>query len=235
MCRLFSQKENGQTLIEYGLVIAVIILVIILSVPSLRESILSVFDRYQDTIEDAGEMWHSSTYVYSETFDNMDQWTVSSGEYEIDEEGRLANTKSGEGRIFTDYYGDDFQMNIDVAQLTQGQGYGIWFRSTNTGEDERINGYTFQYDPGYGRGAFLLRKWEDGREQSPFGRVNAPDYDWNAVHNVTLKVEGDQFTAYIDGEVAVTGSDDSYSSGTVGFRTWGNSRSYFDNINIEEP
>ena len=233
MKSLFFSK-SGQSILEYSLIAAVFVLVVIASVPGLRNSVISVFSQTQTTLENASELSSSSDYVYEEGFDNLDNWSISRGDYEVDDQGRLTNTSNGEGRIFTDYSGDDFQMNIDVAQLTQGQGYGIWFRASETGEDEDINGYTFQYDPGYGSGAFLLRKWEDGRESSPFGRVNAPDYDWNAVHNVSLHVEGDIFTAFIDGEAVVTGSDDTYQTGEVGFRTWGSSRSYFDNITIEE-
>lgn len=233
MKSLFISK-SGQSILEYSLIIAVLVLVVISSISVLRTSVISVFSKAETTLENAGDLWTSSSYVYEEDFDNLDNWAVSRGDYEIDDQGRLTNTTDGEGRIFTDYSGDDFQMNIDVAQLTQGQGYGIWFRATDTGEDEEINGYSFQYDPGYGDGAFLLRKWENGRESSPFGRVNAPNYDWNGVHNVSLHVEGDVFTAFLDGEPVVTGSDDTYQSGEVGFRTWGRSRSYFDNITIEE-
>ncbi|MCK5849093.1 MAG: DUF1080 domain-containing protein [Caldisericia bacterium] len=229
---LFS--KSGQSILEYSLIIAVLVLVIVSAIPSLRSSVTSVFSQVETSLEDADSLLASGNYVYEENFDNLDNWNVSRGEYEIDNQGRLINTRNGEGRIFTDYSGDDFQMNIDVAQLTEGQGYGIWFRASDTGKNEAINGYTFQYDPGYGSGAFLLRKWENGHESSPFGRVNAPDYDWNSVHNVTLHVEGDTYTAYIDGEVVVSGSDETYQTGEVGFRTWGKSRSYFDNITIEE-
>ena len=75
----------------------------------------------------------------------------------------------------------------------------------------------------------------NGREQSPFGRINAPDYDWNAIHNVSLQVNGNTFTTYIDDQEVISAIDDTYTSGAVGFRTWGSSKSSFDIISIVEP
>jgi Flp pilus assembly pilin Flp len=42
--------ENGQTIMEISLLIALVVLVIVSSIPSLRESVLHVFTRYSDQI-----------------------------------------------------------------------------------------------------------------------------------------------------------------------------------------
>ena len=40
----FFKDESGQTILEYALIIAVLVLVIIAAVPSLRNSVTGVFD-----------------------------------------------------------------------------------------------------------------------------------------------------------------------------------------------
>jgi fructan beta-fructosidase len=193
-----------------------------------------VFDRYQDVIDESAQKWPSTYLVFQEGFQSVNNWTTTRGQFDVDDQGRYYNTQNGENRSFIDYQGNDFQMSIDVAHLTEGQGYGVWFRANDIDASSGINGYTFQYDPGYGGGAFLFRKWENGHERSPFGRIDVSDFAWYEEHEITLQVEGNTFTAFVNGEPVVTAQDDAYESGTVGLRTWGNSRAYFDDISIEE-
>ncbi|MCE5223241.1 Flp family type IVb pilin [bacterium] len=40
----FFQEESGQTILEYALIIAVLVLVIIAAIPSLRGAVASVFN-----------------------------------------------------------------------------------------------------------------------------------------------------------------------------------------------
>ncbi|MDD4028201.1 MAG: DUF1080 domain-containing protein [Caldisericia bacterium] len=228
------QPSDGQTLIEYALMIAVVVLILILAFPSLSRSTINVFTRYEDTLDQASALWTSSNIVFQDDFQSLDNWTTTRGEFDIDEQGRLYNSNSGENRSFMNYQGSDFQMSIDVAHLTEGQGYGVWFRASDMDSPSGINGYTFQYDPGYGNGAFVFRKWENGHEKSPFGRVDASDFEWYDEHEITLQVNGNTFTAFVNGEPVATAQDDTYTTGVVGLRTWGNSKAYFDDITIEE-
>jgi len=41
----FFQEESGQTILEYALIIAVLVLVIIAAIPSLRNAVSGVFTR----------------------------------------------------------------------------------------------------------------------------------------------------------------------------------------------
>jgi hypothetical protein len=43
-------------------------------------------------------------------------------------------------------------------------------------------------------------------------------------------VDGDHFTAIIDGEIVLEGSDDTFGSGGIGLRTWGGSGVTFDGV-----
>ena len=90
-------------------------------------------------------------------------------------------------------------------------------------------------DPGYGGGAFLMRRWTDGHEESPFARVWAdPGFEWYGVdRDIQVEISGDTFNAYIDGQLVLTGSDDTYASGGIGMRTWSNTLVSFDDISVE--
>ena len=47
----FISDEQGQTVIEYALIFVVLVLVIIVALPGLRNAIIGVFTRFQNQIE----------------------------------------------------------------------------------------------------------------------------------------------------------------------------------------
>jgi Flp pilus assembly pilin Flp len=47
----FFKDESGQTILEYALIIAVLVLVIIAAVPNLRESVTSVFSEVKTDLD----------------------------------------------------------------------------------------------------------------------------------------------------------------------------------------
>jgi pilus assembly protein Flp/PilA len=49
----FFKDESGQTILEYALIIAVLVLVIIAAVPNLRDSVTGVFTKTQDGLDTA--------------------------------------------------------------------------------------------------------------------------------------------------------------------------------------
>ncbi|MDD4028732.1 MAG: Flp family type IVb pilin [Caldisericia bacterium] len=49
----FFKDESGQTILEYALIIAVLVLVIIAAVPSLRNSVTGVFSKTQSGLDSA--------------------------------------------------------------------------------------------------------------------------------------------------------------------------------------
>jgi Flp pilus assembly pilin Flp len=46
----FFKDESGQTILEYALIIAVLVLVIIAAVPNLRNSVIDVFGGVEDKL-----------------------------------------------------------------------------------------------------------------------------------------------------------------------------------------
>ncbi|MBU1746499.1 MAG: hypothetical protein KKA73_02305 [Chloroflexi bacterium] len=147
------------------------------------------------------------------------------------ENGRYGAGPGGEHRSFAgDEAWTDYTVTVS-ATLAEGNGYGMYFRATGW---DHANAYIFQYDPGYGQGAFLFRKIVNGAEQEPLASEWAPPgFDWYDVnHQIMLVVRGNTFTAYVDGQSVLTAHDDAYSHGGVGLRTWDGSNAWFDNVAV---
>jgi Flp pilus assembly pilin Flp len=53
----FLKDESGQTILEYALIVAVLVLVIIAAIPNLREAVTGVFTTTQERIETAEGEW----------------------------------------------------------------------------------------------------------------------------------------------------------------------------------
>lgn len=51
----FLKDESGQTILEYALIIAVLVLVIIAAIPNLRQAVLDVFLQTEDILEEPPE------------------------------------------------------------------------------------------------------------------------------------------------------------------------------------
>jgi Flp pilus assembly pilin Flp len=98
-----------------------------------------------------------------------------------------------------------------------------------------MNGYVFQYDPGYSPGSFIIRKWVNGRELSvPIAVAKASGYDWyNTPRDIQVVVKGDTFTAYVDGTPVLTATDSTYTSGGTGIRTWDSTQVCFDQFGMQ--
>lgn len=227
------KNYSGQTILEVSLIVAVFVLVIVSSIPSLKNSIVQVFNKTGNVLDTGNIEPVTGDVVSSHEFYSSSDWTIAQGGFTINN-GVITNTKTGENRAFTkDYTGTDYSVNIDIAQLQSGSGYGVWFR-TDPSASKGLNGYTFQYDPGYGSGEFIMRKWVNGNEQGPFARISAKGYNWNDPHNVKVNVVGNTFTAYIDENPVLTGKDSTYTSGTAGLRTWDSTNATFQDFTVSD-
>lgn len=228
MKKFNSHRENGQGLLEYALIAALVAVATMLVLSLLGVSVADVFCRVTGGLG-ANALCQGCGYG----FDNIDDWNTVQGGWET-RDGQLCNTRGGQGKIFDscsqDLPSNDYTVTANSVTLSQGNGYGIFFRNSGGARD---NGYIFQYDPGYGGGAFIFRKRINGRETRAFA-VNRPSgFDWNASHDVQVKVEGDTFTAYVDGVEVLTATDDTFTEGGTGIRTWDNTRTCFDELTVE--
>ncbi len=141
------------------------------------------------------------------------------------------------------FWGNDAKwknMQLDVRMfLDGGQGAGLYFRATKIESRARQNAYVFQYDPGYGEGAFLFRKIRRGRESAPLAVVYKKDIPelasmawYGQWRDIRVVAEGDHFRAWVDGVFVVEARDSSYEKGTIGMRQWTGSQAWFDDVRV---
>lgn len=170
--------------------------------------------------------------LFSSLFDDMNGLTPLIGKWNA-ADGILTTERSGERRLaFGDTSWTDYSLTA-TATLSSGQGYGIYYRASG---ERDITGYCFQYDPGYGSGAFLVRKVENGKEQRPIQRAWIPDGFpvYNQSHQVEIITEGSRNVIKMDGEVIFDFEDDTFESGSAGFRIWGSSEVGFEDVRVSE-
>lgn len=216
----------AQAFIEYGLILGLLMATVILSLAAMGVSTRDVYCTIAKSLADNPV---SCAHYFVDDFSNLSAWTIVNGNWRNENEQLCGGGR--EGRIFVPLSESNYAINVRMALLQQGNGYGIYFRATNF---DRVDGYTFQYDPGYSPGAFLFRKWVRGNELSPFARANAPGYNWhNVSRQIRIEVNGNTFTAYVDGQKVLTGSDSTYTYGGVGFRTWDATQACFDDLSID--
>ncbi len=231
-----TRFSKGQGLVEYALLIALIVIgtVLVLQLTGVRLS--DVYCRAASAFT-GDDVCGGVEYACEDNFNaGLDDWIKSQGTWSSRDERVCV---SGGGIMFnkcsTDLNPRDYTIYVSGAHLTKGNGYGVFFRTTLT-NDGRFNGYTFQYDPGYGGGAFILRKWVNGRELPPFAVAPAKGYDWYSTpRNVKVVVQGSQFTVYVDDKLVLKGQDSSYTQGGTGLRSWDASQVCVDNFRISVP
>lgn len=235
-------KERGQSAVEYALLLVVVALVVIGVLQVLGVSLRDVFCQITNAMGLEVASCPANGAIFADDFSgDLDNWAFDRGGDWEQVDDQLCAGPGGEHRAYVkDLNVEDYTVSVD-ALLEQGNGYGLFFRAN----DRNVNGYTFQYDPGYGRpGAFIFRRWINGREMSPFRPYqSAPDgYQWYGTkRRVEIQVRGNELTARIDGQVVARVNDDAeppvpvYNDGTVGLRTWSNTVVCFDNFQVTIP
>jgi type IV pilus assembly protein PilA len=164
-----------------------------------------------------------SAVLFNTNFASMDGLTPLAGQggWKV-VNGQLVSTGSGENRLaFGDTAWTDVQLDVNAA-LTSGPGYGVYFRSDGK---PNISGYCFQYDPGYGN-EFIVRKVTNGQEAAPIQRVKMPD-GFSIVgtpHDITISAVGSHIIIKVDGAKILEFNDSTFTSGSAGLRSWGNSQ-----------
>ncbi len=168
--------------------------------------------------------------LFSSSFDSMDGLTLLKGKWEIQDD-TLINQGKGEHRlVFGDTAWTDYTTTVK-ATLEEGKGYGLYYRVDG---EKQITGYCFQYEPGVGKGAFVVREVINGKQGAPIQRVYIPDgYPvYGQSHEMSVAVSGDRHVISIDGEVVMDFSDDTFASGAAGLRTLSKSPTVFESITV---
>jgi len=228
------KHNRAQGMVEYALLIILIAAAVLLA---LRLFGLSVRQVYCDLGNALGYAQACEAAYCDDDFSSNDaNWAANNGAAPPAQwnfsDGKLCG--SGSSTIYNKCSqtmpASDYTVKLDDISLQRGDGYGVYFRSELV--DGKVNGYTFQYDPGLR--AMVFRKWVDGRELAPFAIQRVPaDYDWyGEPHDVEVKVSGDTFTAYVDGQPVLTAQDSTYSTGSAGLRTWDSTNFCVDDFGI---
>ena len=144
--------------------------------------------------------------------------------------GVLKPTATGENRaLFNNTSGTDYNIKVNAAFSTRGtqNGYGIYYRATEGATDKAaISGYCFQFDPG-SNNQFLVRKWINGSENFKsiayvdMKSVMGNNFDINVPHSIEIEVVGNQHVITVDGVKVLNFNDNTFTTGSVGVRTWG--------------
>lgn len=238
MNRFAFSDEKGQGLAEYGLLLTAVALTAVGILSLLGVQVSDIVCQVAEGV--GGEGVCDDTFFSDDfsqgisqwrSFYNQDKnWAVTEGN-----DPQLCHIgSSGDFLLANDSQADNYQISTN-ANLTSGNGYGVLFRASET-DNGRLQGYTFQYDPGYGGGQFIMRKWVNGYElYPPFATAKAPDgFDWHDVdRQIEIDVQGDTFTTYIDGEKVLVGQDETYAEGGAGLRTWSGSQACFDDFTVK--
>ena len=212
------RTDSGQSLLEYGLILLLAAGVVLGTLSAVGVDLKGV---YCQILEGFGVDACQQVLM---------DWDLYQG-----------NCQAVNGKVCCDQYGyifanefsgEDYTLQVSGAHLTQGWGYGIFFRTQRN--NGGFDGYNFQYDPGYGSGEFLFRKWINGYELSPIAREPAPQgFDWySAPRDLLIEISGDTFTAFVDGKEVLSVTDDSYQEGGVGVRVWDSSSFCTDGVTV---
>ena len=200
---------------------------------------------YVVTVMDAGkELARRYLNIGNVGFMAPTDWKVVRGSADITM-GTVDMSKSGESQVLSlrPRTTQDVVVETD-AQLTVGDGYGFWFRTSNL-ENSKPTGLTFQYDPKYSS-SFIIRDWQNGTECSkPIAVTPFPaGLVVNGTHRIVMAAQGDTLYATLDGvklfelpsiAKAVAGNACGYAAPTgtqVGLRKWTTSAVVFKNTSI---
>jgi Flp pilus assembly pilin Flp len=212
--------QNGQGLVEYGLLLVLVAIGIVLTMSLTGVSLSDLYCRVANGISGGTACKGLATYC-QDTFDaNTSGWQNVSGTSTI-QNGQMCFPSYAQilNKCSTKMAKSDYVVNLNGVTLANpGRGYGVYFRSTLTGTG--LNGYAFQYDPGAGN-ALLIRSWINGREvTTPIARVPINSTIYNVPHDFKIVTKGSTFTVFMDGAQVMTAQDSTYPTGGVGLRTW---------------
>ena len=186
--------------------------------------------------QDTG-LWSLSTNLsFYSGFSSLDGTTSLVGTWGI-VNGKLSSTQNGENKLlFNDTNGTDYKIKIEATYLSgtvSQSGYGVYYRAT---ESANISGYCFQFDPG-STNSFVVRKVTNGKEANAFQKVTmssvmGSDFNIKAPHTVEIEVVGTHQIIKVDGVTVLEFDDSSFTEGSIGLRTWNNTKAEFSEATV---
>jgi Flp pilus assembly pilin Flp len=237
-----SKMESGQGLVEYALIMVLVSLVVVGSMGAMGVSVRDVYQNIADAFN-GNKAVDALRNFYTNTFDeDMSSWTTAEwkklfgGRWRV-QDGKLIGDRDA-ATFLDDFNQDDYTLtatgitfNNDKKNWLGGQ---LFFRT----DPDTQNGYTFEIEKrNNGQDAQIhFQKWVNGYQINP-PLASAPipaGFNWDNPTDIQIKVDGETFTAFLDGDQVLQISDSSYKSGTVGIASNQGSRMEVDDIRIDE-
>jgi Flp pilus assembly pilin Flp len=216
MKHIIRQFQKGQGLVEYGLLLFLVAVAVILA---LNVAGVSVQDMYNQAMADLrGDKCAPLARAGNE-------WDASDDKFW---KGGITSQQGGYkacplcGGLLPGFSGSDYQLDLSGVQVKNTNptwnGYGITFRAENG--KKGLNGYMFEVEKVNKNNPtrIYFSKWVNGVQIKPYIKMLnlTSDIDWNNPPNMSVKVEGDTFTAYMDGQQVLQGKDKTYTKGGAG-------------------
>lgn len=251
MSKKTSKKESGQGIVEYALIMVLVSLVTVGSMSAMGVNMRDVYQNVADAfggnqgsiINPDGPIGQALRNFYANTFDeDMNDWSTAEwrklfgGRWRV-QDGKLIGDR--DAAAFLDNFNRDnytltatgIKFDNDKKNWLGGQ---LFFRA----DPETRDGYVFQIEKrNYGKDTQIyFRKYVNGYQIDP-PLASAPipaGFDWDNPTDIQIKVDGDTFTAYMDGGEVLQTTDSSYKSGTVGVASNQGSMMEIDDILIDE-
>ncbi len=162
---------------------------------------------------------------------------------EVSDGGGLVMRRADERWALADVIATgDFVVEVEL-DYRSGPGFGVLFRA-ELDADDRMSGYSFDIDPAYEGGCYLVRQWIADRELwNPIARVPMEDPNGRyGAMTVRVVVEADRMTALVNGEEILAVDDLSAASagrgheapvGTrVGIQSWSSTDMVLDVLRV---
>jgi transcriptional regulator with XRE-family HTH domain len=138
--------------------------------------------------------------------------------------------------------GPDFVAEVEV-DFRSGPGLGVLFRAS-VDEEGRMSGYSFDIDPIYDGGGYLVRQWQADRELwNPIARVDGDDpSSMYGTLLVRIEVVGDRLRAEVNGvevlsvenlkQASADRGRDAATGDRVGVQAWSSSDLVIDSLRV---
>ncbi len=233
-------RRIGQGLVEYALVLALLVLVVVLALTAMGVSTQQAFSK---VVEALGVKQVSSCEIlYQSQFDRgMNEWSPLTGGFWkggwriID--GRLVGESLAAAILDTvnetDYIVTAEAIKLEMLRSTY-QGFGIIFRASV--HKQKLSGYMFEIEKknAADRGLMYFSKWVKGYQIfPPLASVEVPSrFDWSKISQMRIVAQGDTFIAFVDGQEVLRVQDSTYTQGKAGVAVNYGSRATINNFSI---
>ncbi|MGQ9502679.1 MAG: hypothetical protein ACUVSB_11545 [Anaerolineae bacterium] len=240
-----SHWLTGQGVIEYALILALLAAVAVLALSAMGVSLQNVFGEVTSALSGLGtepSPTPSCEVFYQSQFDRgINEWYQLKGGLWSGRWRMIAGKMVGDplaAALLKSVNQADYVVTADSISLEKVrntyQGFALIFRAVAL--QNRLESYMFEFekknaaDPGL----MYFSKWVKGYQVfPPLAQAAVPaNFDWKNVKQMRVAVQGDTFTAYINGQEVLRARDATYTQGYVGMAVNYGSRATVSNFSV---